>query len=477
LGLLELDADARFDALQERLVDLWPTIRTWTDDEQTVVVVPSYSIDPDIVAQVASLLPAYEERFLYMLLLLRQPNCRVVLVTSMEVRPRLIDAYLDVIPDTSPADARSRLTLVCADDPSPRPLAEKLLERDDLLETIRPAPGTRAHLAMFNVAEAERDVALRLGLPIYGAAARHARLGTKSGCRTVFAEVGIPHPRGEAVASREDMSSALARLHALGVDAAVVKLDEGVSGYGNAVVGLDAAPFDVPKRIAAGLAVQGGVVEELLTGDDLRSPSAQLRITPTGKVEILSTHDQLLGGAEGQTYLGCTFPADAAYAGRIAEDAAKVGAHLAGEGVRGRFAVDFVATRTGAHWDVRAIEINLRKGGTTHPFLTMHFLVDGAYDAAAGAYTAPDGRPKHYVAVDGLGSRDLVSASPEDVLDAARDAGLAYDPATQTGAVFHMLSALPVEGKFGVTAIGDDLRAANELCRDVSELVAEIATA
>jgi hypothetical protein len=31
-------------------------------------------------------------------------------------------------------------------------------------------------------------------------------------------------------------------------------------------------------------------------------------VTPTGEVEIVSTHDQLLGGPSGQSYLGCRFP-------------------------------------------------------------------------------------------------------------------------------------------------------------------------
>ena len=30
-------------------------------------------------------------------------------------------------------------------------------------------------------------------------------------------------------------------------------------------------------------------------------------------------------------------------------------------------------------WDPYAIELNLRKGGTTHPFLTLQFLTDGAF--------------------------------------------------------------------------------------------------
>ena len=39
-----------------------------------------------------------------------------------------------------------------------------------------------------------------------------------------------------------------------------------------------------------------GVVEERIMGEEIRSPSVQLRVTPLGVVELLSTHDQLLGG-------------------------------------------------------------------------------------------------------------------------------------------------------------------------------------
>ena len=52
----------------------------------------------------------------------------------------------------------------------------------------------------------------------------------------------------------------------------------------------------------------------------------------------------------------------------------------------GRFAVDFVVVRDGAGaWTPYAIELNLRKGGTTHPFLTLQFLTDGRYDPEHGA--------------------------------------------------------------------------------------------
>ena len=56
-------------------------------------------------------------------------------------------------------------------------------------------------------------------------------------------------------------------------------------------------------------------MEERITGEAIESPSVQMRVLPTGAVDLLSTHDQLLGGPSGQSYLGCVFPADAATPG------------------------------------------------------------------------------------------------------------------------------------------------------------------
>ena len=56
----------------------------------------------------------------------------------------------------------------------------------------------------------------------------------------------------------------------------------------------------------------------------------------------------------------------------------------------GRFAVDFVVVREQADaWSPYAIELNLRKGGTTHPFLTLQFLTGGAYDPETALFVAP----------------------------------------------------------------------------------------
>src|SRR6185295_9142893 len=198
------------------------------------------------------------------------------------------------------------------------------------------------------------------------------------------------------------------------------------------------------------------IVEELISGRDFRSPSAQLRVTPLGDVEPLSTHDQMLGGPSGQAYLGCRFPASPDYAPAIMREAMKVGRRLMKEGVLGRFALDFVTVLNDRdEWEIYAIEINLRKGGTTHPFLTLQFLTDGSYDAEAGVFTTARGEPKCFVASDHLHSPHYRAFTHEDLFDIAARHGLLFNHARQQGVVFHMINALAERGLIGLTAVGN----------------------
>jgi hypothetical protein len=198
-------------------------------------------------------------------------------------------------------------------------------------------------------------------------------------------------------------------------------------------------------------------------------------VTPLGTVEILSTHDQLLGGRTGQSYLGCRFPADPAYASAITQEAEKVAERLAAEGVLGRFAIDFVTVREkDGSWKPYAIELNLRKGGTTHPFLSLQFLTDGTYDPEAAVFTAPSGRQKCLVASDHIVDPAYRRLTPDDLFDIVARHALHFDQARQTGVVLHMMSALGDCGLVGMTAIGNSHEEADAIYeRAVAALDAE----
>lgn len=481
------DHDA-FSTLQARLVPLWRSIGRLSDDEQTVVVIPSVSVEIP-AGFPSSLLQAYEERYLFLLLLLRQPRARLIYVTSQTIHPGIVDYYLDLLPGVISSHARARLTLVSALDGSARPLTKKILDRPPLIERIRsliPDP-TRAHFVPFATTSMERELALALGIPMYGADPKHLGFGTKSGCRKLFAEEGVPHPAGhEDLRSEDDIVESVRALTANNPSLRQVyaKHDEGIGGMGNAVIDLSSLVTDREDRDAilrcvrdmrfelpgptyesfiSELAKQGGVVEEKVVGEEVRSPSVQMRITPLGEVELLSTHDQVLGGPSGQLYFGCRFPADPAYAPVISEQAMRVGTRLVREGVIGRFAVDFVVVRTESGWDPYAIELNLRKGGTTHPFLTLQFLTDGRYDPETATFVTPSGAPRYFVASDHIESETYKGLTPEDLFDIAVRRGLHYDHSRQSGVVFHMISALSENGRIGMTAVADTAAGADEL--------------
>jgi hypothetical protein len=480
------DSQNEFDRLQEKLVPLWKSIERFNQDPQTIVVVPSMSID---AIDSGAVIQAYEERFLFLLLLLRQPRARLIYVTSRTILPSIVDYYLDLLPGVIPSHARQRLFLPSPMDGSARPLSEKLLERPRLIERIRSLilDPDRAHLVPFNTTDREKELALQLGIPMYGADPKFFPLGTKSGCRKIFMDEGVPCPLGrENIASQDELFKAIVEMRVAkpGIEQAMVKLNEGVSGEGNAVINLKGLPpllvkstleerLRTMKFESQGVTYESymeklrerhGVVEERILGEEFRSPSVQLRVTPLGKVELLSTHDQLLGGPTGQSYLGCVFPADTAYAPLITREAAKVGNRLAKEGVIGRFAIDFVVVRRqDGTWEPYAIEINLRKGGTTHPFLTLQFLTDGTYDTEKGIFTAPNGQQKFFVASDHVESPRYRTLTPDDLFDIVVRHNLHFNQTRQTGVVFHMMSALGELGRTGLTAVGNSQEDAKAL--------------
>jgi hypothetical protein len=502
LGMSDDEVVRQFDALQARLVPLWTSIRQFNQDAQTIVVVPSLTLD---LSSAGVRQQALEERFLFLLFLLRQPRARLIYVTSQAIHPDIVDYYLDLLPGVFSGHARKRLFLVSPLDGCSMSLTEKLLARPKLIEHIRsliPDP-TRAHLVPYNTTELERDLAVRLGIPMYGADPRHFHLGTKSGARKVFAEEGVSHPLGvEDLTSLEAITQAIAgmRKKKPAIGRVVVKLNEGVSGAGNANVELSGLPapgepseyavvldrvkamqFESPRmsldRFTAKLADVGGIVEEVIGGRQFCSPSAQLRVTPLGAVEALSTHDQMLGGPSGQAYLGCRFPASPDYAAAIMREALKVGRRLLKEGVLGRFALDFVAVLNDRdEWEVYAIEINLRKGGTTHPFLTLQFLTDGAYDAETGVFRTPRGETKAFVASDHVHAAGYRAFTHDDLFDLAARQGLHFDHARQKGIVFHMVNGVGESGSLGLTAVGNTREEADALyTKMVAALDAEAA--
>jgi hypothetical protein len=294
----------------------------------------------------------------------------------------------------------------------------------------------------------------------------------------VFREAGIACPEGhEDLRDDADLERALVDLKRRnpGLRKAVVKLNDSFSGEGNAIFRYPPGQADVATVRAqlpnlefsvgwetwddfhAKLRRMGGIAEEFLEGAVKMSPSVQLRTGPHGEVLPISTHDQVLGGPSGQVFLGCLFPAADEYRREIAAAATTIGEALAAHGVVSRFAVDFLAVkdRPADAWRLYALEINLRMGGTTHPYLALQFLTGGRLDPATGLFLSPRGSPKFYRATDNLQSEAYRGLLPEDLIEIVTINALHYSHNSESGVLFHLIGALSQYGKLGMTAIGN----------------------
>ena len=209
----ETDAEA-FRRLQSRLKAMYERVFPDRLQPRSVLVVPSLTLDQEVLEKVSGV-HHYEERFLCMLLLLRMPQTRVVYVTSEPVADSIIDYYLHLLPGIPYQHARRRLTLLSCHDHSSRSLTEKILDRPRLLHRIETALGDRetAHMTCFNVTPFERRLSAVLDIPVYGCDPDLLHLGSKSGGRKLFKQAGLAVAEGfEDLADEHDVARALAEL-------------------------------------------------------------------------------------------------------------------------------------------------------------------------------------------------------------------------------------------------------------------------
>jgi len=503
----------RFRQLQNQLREwtrspeegqLWQSVDIFDQDDYDILVIPSFSVDQQVGDKVAGFLH-YEERLLFSLIRLRNPLTRVIYITALPLCPIVIDYYLQLLPGIPFSHARDRLLLISTYDGSLKPLTQKVLDRPRLVEKIKRAlRPNKSYMVCYNSTDLEQQLSLKLGIPLLAASPEVLKWGSKSGSRRIFAEAEIAHPDGSyTVINVEDLIQELYQLWQRQPDLKriVVKLNEGFSGEGNALLDLRPIQEYSPKQkeeaeTKAALAKQleqmnfqgaretwetfsgripelGAIVEAFVEGEIKRSPSVQGYIRPSGEVEIVSTHDQILGGVDGQVYEGCYFPADADYRCELQELGLKVGEVLAAKGAIERYGVDFITVQDPETkvWDIQAIEINLRKGGTTHPFMTLRLLTNGTFDYDTGKFLSQQNQEKYYISTDNLQKKQYQGLLPNDLMDIIAQERLHFDSSSRTGTVFHLMGALSEFGKLGLTSIGNSLEEAQEIYDRVEDVL------
>ena len=102
---------AAYNALLTRVPELYRMLSSDPRTPQTVVVVPSLSMDPRELQKITGVWH-YEERMLVNLMLLRQPRTRLIYVTSQPIDPMVVDYYLSLLPGVPSSHARTRLVML-----------------------------------------------------------------------------------------------------------------------------------------------------------------------------------------------------------------------------------------------------------------------------------------------------------------------------------------------------------------------------
>src|SRR5688572_29993204 len=351
-----------FQALQQELRFQFQRVFPDRVSSKTVVIVPSMTLDREILAKVKGHV-YYEERMLCLLMLLRMPQTNIVFVSSLPIDQVTIDYYLHLLPGIPGHHARQRLTILSCHDASARPLTEKILQRPRLMERIKQkiSDAQHSHLVCFNVTEFERTLAVQLAIPVYGCDPDLLYMGNKTGSRRLFRNCGMLMPDGfENLHTQNEIADALYELKRKNplLRKAIIKINEGFGGEGNAVYTYQSNVAEAELKESIDMSLHyihiiadkvnhqqffkkfeclGGIVEAFIDGNIKASPSVQCRINPLGEIEIISTHDQLLSGEDNQVFAGASFPASAAYSFEIAAMTTHVAKHLAMHGALGRF--------------------------------------------------------------------------------------------------------------------------------------------
>jgi hypothetical protein len=303
----KLELDKKFTLLQQSFSDNFKDIFLNDLAEKTVIIIPSLTLDDEMLKTIKGV-THYEERMLCMLMLLRMPKTKVIYISSVPIDNSIIEYYLHLLPGITGYHARQRLILLSCYDASRKSLIEKILARPRLITQIAAQVKNplMAHLSCFNVTHFEKELALKLSIPIYGTDPALLYFGTKSGSRKLFKKMGIDTAPGfEDLKDEKDIINALIQLkkNNPAVTRAVIKMNDGFSGEGNAIYDYNHIDFteekiagiiamDIQYRLRTvaqnvsyrqymdKFATLGGIVEEFIEGELVQSPSVQCRINP-----------------------------------------------------------------------------------------------------------------------------------------------------------------------------------------------------
>lgn len=502
----------RFKILQKILKKNGKILNSRYRGERTFVVVPGINHTKHVDLSRIKGLPFTEERMFFFLFLLKYSNTKIVYVTSRGFNTELFKYYVGLVSDSEEDLEKNLKQLVhievndARDDIS---LVQNVLESPKIITKIKKAitDPNKAVLRCYNATEMERRLAVKLGIPLFGSEQKFDFIGSKSGGRKVFklAKTNVI-PGFEDLKNISELVVSVAKLAKKhpSYKKMVVKCNYAASGKGNAILKISDFFEDLnidrvktptetvikllKKNLKDYFSFQkeddtaesyfnkfnrsGGIVELFIPGAVKYSPSTQVVINTNKKATITSTHEQVLGGPDGQLYMGCKFPAVPSHRKLIIKEGEKIASLLSKKGIIGNFAIDYVVVYDKNHKNpiVWPIEINLRKGGTTHPFRSAFFLTGARYNPNTGNLMC--GKTQiHYVAMEIIQSEKYMKLKPMDLINLVEESKIGFNFNTKKGALIYSPGTLSELGKFSALCIGHSDEEAEKIYKKLIKLV------
>jgi hypothetical protein len=478
--------------------------------ERTFVVISGLNSDKFNLKNVKGL-KYYEERMLFFLFLLSYKKTKIIYVTSENFNTNLFDYYIRLISKKRKEidEMKSRFTHIEVLDDKHLSLTNKILSSKKILRQIskKIVDKKTAVLRCYNPTADERKLAVALQVPLFGSGEKFDYVGTKSGGRKVFSSAGLALIPGTGyIKSFSDLTVAMAKLiknYPLR-KRLIIKLDKGASGRGNCIFNHEQLLLDNDLEVSAQTEVNklasliknqfkkycqfelttetpenyvkefnriGGIVELYIKGEIKFSPSVQLAISVQGTPSIVSTHEQILGGLESQKFLGCAFPSLPDHRKSIVQEAKKVAIWMAKKGMIGNFGIDFIVNRDTPKDkpEVYPIEINLRKGGTTHPFRIAHYLTKSKYKADGLLYSGKT--PIYYLSRDLIENKEYKKISANELIELVKGSKIHFNKYSKRGVLVFMPGAITKYGKFGAICIGHSSAEAENYYKKLIRLI------
>ena len=478
---------------------------------RTKVVILSLSLTKEILRGIKGVRYYDTRGFLGEVLEAKDGKTNVLIISAVSLSHPFKKYILSFLPE----NRRSAISFMSASEfgetvSVERSLSQTILDNPKFMAAIKSKiKNIPSYLSFFVTTSLEEKISHELGIPFWMIHPDLNFKATKSWNRRHFKRVGRSWGRNamksrffeyvniipgfEGIESVESLIIHADKLWLQNPEGGkfVPKHDDGVSGQGNGIYILPRMSESLrtdfsarikiivealqnielvestssPTRFLEEFGRRGGIVEKFIDGLFKTSPSAQGMIYPNGRVEIISTHEQIL---DGQTYKGAIFPANESYRGILQEHAWRVGQELfENNKIIGPFAVDYVAVSRSSDLNVDVIiypvEINIRRGGTSYPYLIAKLATDSVYDPFDGELKAPDGNRIYYIATDNFKSKAFKGRTEEELFETISNMKILFKPGQQVGVSPYLLIAAYEYEKFGLIFIANDLETAQKL--------------